>query len=156
MAFDGKNTLGVLIIVVVALIIGVPLLSSISNSTYENTHIYSVTNESITFANTSNTKSVFETKITDVTYFGNNTVDSSSSLDTLINFTYGGVVRVDGKSISNQSATYNISYMYEPLNYVNSSTSRTLLNLLPFFYALGILAVALMYVFKSELMDMFR
>jgi len=74
-----------------------------------------------------------------VSYFGNMTFDNTL----YTNFTSAGIIR------SNVSdGPYNISYTYEPAEYVNHSSARAILALIPIFFALALMLIGVLLIKK--------
>lgn len=77
--------------------------------------------------------------VTEITFFGNGTVNSTVTgitIGTQINVTKAtGVVTLASFNFS--AANYRIDYVYEGVNYVNDTSSRVILNLIPIFFVIG-------------------
>ncbi len=77
-----------------------------------------------------------------VSFFGNSTINTTNAninVNTHVNFTLPGVITVSGRNFTND--TYSITYDYQGTDYVVDSGSRTIVNLIPLFYIIGILLV---------------
>jgi len=153
------NKVSVFVTAFIAIIIGVVLLSTISDSVYDATNVRGATNETLTYsdllANISNTTSTSNDDITGVTYFANLTDDLTANIDTTVNWTRAGVITID-REANGYNNTFYIDYSWESDNYVSHGVSRTLINLLIIFFALAILATGLWAMYKMGIMDMIK
>ena len=90
-----------------------------------------------------------------VGFFGNGNVSTHVTgieVGGEINFTKPGVITVSTLNFSAENQ--NISYTYEGALFVNNSTARTLLKLIPLFFVLAIVAIGIA-MFKDSFKDMF-
>lgn len=149
---ENKGKLGILITIFILVIIGLSLLSSLADNIYLNTNTRDIVNETITIA--ANTGQTANDDLTTVTYFGNTTVDYTSAINTGVNFTTAGVITVANSSnplFNISDNDYRISYNYEPDEYINNGTARTMLSLIVLFFAIGIVALGVLLVRKTGL-----
>ena len=128
MANEQENQLNTLIIGFILLIVGIILLTAVSDSINAATELTTATNESIAIANNNLTSTNEDIAILSgsgvtankdvggLTFFGNTTLNTSSifiNFTTEVNFTQEGAISV----VSNFSdGTYNISYFYNIAN----------------------------------------
>lgn len=88
--------------------------------------------------------------VTSVAFFGNVTIGTQIAgidVGTEVNFTKPGVITLNPTNFS--SGVYNITYTHDGASFVANTTARTLLNLIPLFFALAILFIGFMMVRKS-------
>ena len=159
MAEQGKGlgNLGILISGFIAVLVVVVLIQSIGNQVEASDVIDTVVNESITITNAAGQTAAID-KVTGVSFFGNatNSTDSNQvTVGTDLNFTRVGVITV-GTNITDTvkqtlfgDGNYNITYNVEGAFFVANSTERTLLALVMIFFAIGIIAIAIMIMRKA-------
>ncbi len=89
--------------------------------------------------------------ITVVAYFGNSTVHTNLAglaIDSDVNWSSeSGAIRINTLNFSD--GNYEINYTYEGDMYVGNSAARSLLNLIVLFFAIGIMALAYIWVKKG-------
>lgn len=161
--------LGMILLIFLLAIIGIPLLTSITDTTFKNSQLTTVAGENIT------------TDVAAVRLIGNS-VDPNVDIELTNNYArtvtevqLNGSVLTDGTDyqttnsneglvlrLINTTATgganlneSNVTYTYGQ-EYISSAPSRTLINLIPLFYVLGIVLLILGAVFKDQLMDLIR
>lgn len=129
----------------VAIMIGIPLLIIIANDTYKNANALDVTNENVTVAGARAT--LANNNISTWTDFGaawsNNTQDVGTGG---INVSSNGTVAVN---TSFPAGTYLVNYSYFDDLYVYSASSRTIVNLIVIFFAVGLLATGTILITKG-------
>lgn len=141
-----ENKLGLIIFLFIILLIGIVLLDTLGDTVYENTNLFGATNESITMTGTggalTGTTSI-TSGIVGVSFFGNDTTDLTSVIDTTVNWTSTGDITLGNTTLTNYSdSTWDISYTAEGDLYVVDGTSRTLIRLLLIFFAIAIILAA--------------
>ncbi len=85
--------------------------------------------------------------LVDMTFFGNSTVNTSSTgiaINTEVNFTGAGVITPNANNFT--AGDYNIAYSFFPDGYITSATTRTLINLVPVLAALAVLLFVFAFV----------
>ena len=149
------NKVGIFILMFIVAMISIPLFSTVSDSIHEETTIFNVVNESTTFVAKANYTTVSQNDLTGITYFGNNSHNLIAYLGTELNYSSDGRINISGTNILT-GKYYNISYNFEPDNYVDFSTSRALLAMIELFFVLGILAGIIYYLSQFGLFSMFQ
>ncbi len=134
MAEGEINKLGIFIFGFVLIFLGIAFSDVIGDQLYLATNLGSLTNESVLI--TASTGQLAQDDVVDVTFFGNQTNDTTSYLDTFINISRAGAVVTD-ETIGN--TTYNVSYTYEGDEYVVGATNRTIINLVLIFFVVTVL-----------------
>jgi|24BtaG_2_1085350.scaffolds.fasta_scaffold00417_12 hypothetical protein len=162
---DGKQSLGILLMGFVLILIGVILTGVVADEVYKTRTPTDIVNESVTLvaAATSTGQNLTATLANDdvltITYFGNAT-DSVTSTGTEVNVTdQTGVLLVSNASggFFTDGNPYNVTYDYAGAQYIQgSATSRTIINLTTLFFTLGIMALGVLFVIKSGLLDMLK
>jgi len=134
--------MGLMILTFVIVVIGMSFLD-ITADEVAATGTLDRINESITIA--SNVGQTTRTDLRELVYFGNDTINSddggSVALDVGVNWTRAGVITVSNNFTD--GASYNAVYQDGNDKYVANGTSRTLLNLVILFFALGVAFLAL-------------
>lgn len=142
------NRLGIFISVFIALIVGVILVGVIADDVNENTQTDSTTNESFvaldnTFVALANDDLV---SVSEVRNFTQDvlvlTTDYTVDLP-------GGRINISTIEFNPTNTTYYADYVYERDLFVSNATARTLLNLIPLFFVLGI-AFAGIVLFRKD------
>ncbi len=90
-----------------------------------------------------------------VSFFGNGTINTSNAninVNTHVNFTKAGIITVSGRNFTND--TYSITYGFEGDGFVVDATSRTILDLIPLFYVIGILLVSVGAALKMGILTL--
>jgi len=152
------NKVGVFLSVFITIIVGIILLSVVSDSTYDATTLQESVNETIVFTGTVgyiNTTNTAQDDIISVTNFDNLTDDLTANIDTDINWTKAGVITVS-RDVVGTNNSFNISYNFEGDNYVAHSTSRTLIKLLVLFFALALLGIAIYAMNQMGIMELLK
>lgn len=93
--------------------------------------------------------------VVSISFFGTGNVSTDVAgleINDEVNFTKPGVITVSTLNFS--AGDNNITYVREGDLFVANSTARTLLKLIPIFFVLGILAIAVM-MFRRSFPDMF-
>ena len=111
------NKVGIFITVFVVLILGLVLIDSIGDQVYLATNLGSLVNESVVI--TAGAGQLAQDDVDTLSYFGNNSNDTSAFINTLINYTKAGVITTD-PTVGN--TTYNASYTYEGDEYIVGSS----------------------------------
>lgn len=120
------------------LIIGIVLLSSVADSVFDATTLSSSTNESVDIAG--GLGEAANDDIEGVSYFGNATLNTNQahiSFDVEVNWTTNGSLTVAGGYFNDTS--YDFTYEYQGDNYVDESTSRSLITLVTLFFAIAVM-----------------
>ena len=168
---ETKNkTVGIAIAMAVAIILGVVLISIIADSTVTKTQLTSVVNERVNVntakvgtPNITDESQIFSVTNTERAYgdcpftLVSMTNDSGSALtettDWVMNKDIGTFYLKNSSAIwEGFSGTGNytkVSYTYCPKEYINISWGRTILNLVPGFFALGILGIGVAVTYGS-------
>jgi len=126
----------------ILLLIGVNLIAVIGTSVAGNIQLSDSGDEVLAIA--SSLGQTANDDVVDLTYFGNKTVNTTTNARASdVNFTRAGVVTVNGTAW-NDGGTYNVTYSFEADLYVADSRARSIMPLITIFFALGILAIAVM------------
>lgn len=147
------NKVGVFVGVFIALIVGIVLLSSLSDSVYENSNTYESINETIAIGLNSGTTA--EDDVITVTNFNNITDDLTASVNTDVNFTRAGVITINNDSIP-PVRNFNITYGYEGDLYIRDAPARVINNLVIIFFALALLATAILAAYQMGLLEFLK
>jgi len=148
---EDKNKLGVLVVLTIALLVGIPLLSSIADMINPRTNTYTVPNETITTGNEAYTTPALAQ-------------DDLVSFTSLTNVTGANIRGFCNVSLSLGTLSCNktganvtyAAYVYYPNEYVKDSISRVLINLLILFFAIAIIAAAILGMNKMGIFDQFK
>jgi len=149
------NYLSIFISAFITVIVGIALISNLGNSVDSAITPGTVTNESLQFLD-SVTASTTEDDLLSITLFSNSSHDFASDVGTLFNFTAAGVITIDNASIVAGNTTgipdgrYNISYNFMHDDYVDDSTSRSLLPLMIIFFAIAIVLIGIAVFVKLK------
>lgn len=140
------NNLGLVIYIGLALIVGTILASAIGDYSYDATTISNRINESITIASTTATLS--NDDVTSITALRNGTHDDFSWLISTIGFNYteAGVINAND---SLPTGTAYAAYNFQGDGYVDHATSRVFLKLIPLFFAIAVLGLAIFMGIKQ-------
>jgi len=149
--------LTVVIVTFLVVVVGTALLDPLSDSVKATDSTNTQTNQTIAISSGAGEVTPIELGLYTVTFFGNgtnSTVGATPSwvVDVNVNWTEDGDITVGTDRIVD--GNYNISYGYYPYEYVQNSTSRTLLGLLTLFFVLGI--VILVFVVAKGGLDEIR
>ena len=116
-----------------------------------NTETTSISNNSIAIASGAGT-TTYDNLITVTTVYNSTPellINSNETTDIRFNVTKAtGVIKTNFAD-----GTYKVSYSYYPDNYIESGASRAILRLLKLFFALAIVAIAMLVFTKSGLME---
>jgi len=145
------NKVGIFITVFVVLILGLVLIDSIGDQVYLATNLGSLVNESVVI--TAGAGQLAQDDVDTLSYFGNNSNDTSAFINTLINYTKAGVITTD-PTVGN--TTYNASYTYEGDEYIVGSNNRVLIRLIIIFFAIAVLAAALWGMYQMGILELFN
>lgn len=158
MAVKMNAQMALIISAFVGLIIGIPLLTTTGDQVAATDDTVTVLGETITITSGAGQTSLVELGLYEVTFFGNvtnntgnNGVGIGDGNTNDVNWTEAGVIEINTTLWADGS--YGINYSYYPNAYVQEGTSRTLLSLIPIFFALAVLAVGILAA-KKGLEDM--
>lgn len=132
--------IGVAIFLIIAINAVIPIVfENINTAQTGNT---TVTNETFTLTSVTqaHTFGTSESGVTSVTFVANRTVVIPSA-----NYTFNNT-HLQFAVSPNANATdvaYNVTYIYEPLNYVGNETNSTLIGLIKLFIILGVIIILL-------------
>ena len=147
------NKLNVVVSIFMTLLVGIVLLSVLANVISTNRTLDTQINETVTLTHAAggNTGTTTQNDVVSIQYFANGSTDYSANISTAIdciNITKStGAIIVDNKSISiNGTGTFNLSYTYEGEMYVDDNRARTILFLIPIFFALVFLAIGMIFL----------
>lgn len=135
--------LGTLLSIFIAIIVGLVLFTPISTQVDDITNPTGLrVNESIALVGQDGTTA--QDAVLGVSFFGNATVSTNTpgvGIQTEINFTSNGTITTFANFTDGD---YFISYTFTPDDFVDDSPSRSVLRLVLIFFALGILAIAIL------------
>ena len=123
----------------ILILVGVILMGTLADSIQSNITLTRAGNETIAIS--SGHGATANADVITFDWFGNGTNHTGNPDVTLgihVNFTKNGSVDVDG-NIFLDAGSYNASYSYEGTDYVSDSTSRSLLPLVPLFFAIAVM-----------------
>ena len=134
-----KNNKGgassILVGLFIAVLIGVVMLSVVNGVVDPATNPQLVTNQTWNTSTGDVYVSLGNTSIVNTSeYVGNSTYTAERYTDYLINNTDGTILSIDGAGLMNHTI-YNISYRYLASSYISSSTTRTMVSILPLVFA---------------------
>ena len=164
--------LGKYIMIFVTVLVGVVLLTSISDNIWENRNVYTQSNDTIDISTARNTvtgnmtpnseldlEDNYIVDVTSATLYNDNGSEYTLTEDTdfTVDTTDGTLTFLDTSTLSNDSDSElgnitEFAYTHGDL-YVNDSISRTFLSLVIIFFAIGVFLVAIQ--FKDEIGRMF-
>lgn len=137
------------VVMFIAIIIGVSLLSTASDTTSSLTDTYSVSNESLTgvVKDVETTTANFPiVAVSEVRNGSGSALAGDGSEWNLTDATNGGV------TIYTANGTYQIDYTYRSSDYIEDDAARSLTDLIPLFFALAVLLGSMGYVAWREFM----
>lgn len=132
-----QKDLGILLLGFITLLVGIVLLSTLGDNINENVNLFTYTNDSLNF-DAASTGTLTNTRIVSVSNIRNNSADLTANLSNGINVTNTGDVTVDS-DFTNQSI--NFSGNFGGTAYVQSANARTITNLIPIFFAIGVFLI---------------
>ncbi len=150
-----SNHLSLIVGVFILVIVGISLYDTTADSVYLAVNQESL-NESITIASSTGVTSLSDVEV--VTYFYNDTANSgntSNAINTAVNYTTSvdavSTITVDQTIFAD--GTYRVLYEYYQDEYVKgSAATRTLVDLVLIFFALGIagLTISVFYIIAKK------
>ena len=158
------NKVGVFLIAFVTIIVAIVLLSTTSDSAYLGTDaVYTATNESITLTNYTaiDLANNWVTSITSVALPNGTAIATTGATNySVARLNVENVAQItyySNTSIADYTGnTTYVTYEYQDDNYIRSGSARVLIRLIPLFFALAVLAVALWAMYKMGLLDMIK
>lgn len=159
-----KKGIGLFVILVIAILVGITFLVATADTATSQTTLNTAKNVTVTFP----------TNTTYITLSGKAVSPSDSSANVVAtNATGGEIIATGNYTLSNYynnngalearlygrptianslyaGKSVNLTYTYESTNYVGDNTSRTLITLIVLFGAIGILAVVIVYLWRSD------
>lgn len=141
------KTLGVLLVLFVGLLIGISLLTTTADEVTKTQQTKTATNETHLFSSPDNSTTLTHTDVISISYIANSTRPNANYTITSLSL---------GTLWMNTSGSQNVTYLYYPTEYVKDSTSRTLINLVILFFALGIVGIAIAGLYQTGLFDLFK
>ncbi len=138
MAEGEVDKLGIIIFGFLVIFLGIVLSDVIGDSLSLATTLSPITNESVLI--TASAGQLANDDISAVSLFANVSVDLTDNLTIDVNISRAGAI-VTSEVVGNN--TYNVSYTFEGDEYVVGSRNRTILNLVPGFFALALLGIGI-------------
>jgi len=147
------NKLNLLIFGFIAIVLGIILTSTLSNSTHEATDLLSTVNESHTFSHVINVVNSTTTlsNVADIVSFDALRNETSEDISTFCNVTLStGVLNCNHTG----SETCYADYTWGRDGYVSNSTARSLIRLIILFFALAValIGVGIFNKIKEDLL----
>lgn len=145
----GAITLGVIISLFIALLVGVVFIDVLGDRRFAAETTESVTNESVTVASQSGQLANVELGVFELTFFGNSTynTDNNCTVNVHANVSEAGVLTLHTNF---SDGSYNATYGWYPDEYVQSEISQTLIGITVIFFAIAIAIISVMAIRKSE------
>ena len=143
------NKVGIFISVFIIILLGIVLIDSIGDTIHAATNLNTLTNESVVI--TASVGQLAQDDVDTLSYFGNNSNDTSAFIGTLINYTKAGAIVTDATM---GNTTYNATYTYEGDEYIVGSNNRVLIKLVIIFFAIAILAAAIWGMYQMGIMEL--
>jgi len=144
----------------ILLVVGIILFSVLATNISLNNNLDTQTNESVTITKAlgGSTGQTAQDDVVTLTNFHNSTDDYTANISTHVNITSAGAITVDNNSIIIGGATagFNATYTDEGDLYVTDSKSRTIMNLIPIFFVLFILAAAIFVAMEMGIADFLK
>ncbi len=133
-----QNLMGIITIFILA-ILGLVLIGPIADQINTLTSTQSVTNETVTFLNNTNS-SLANGNITNSSITITNSSGTTLSRGNFTAFPTAGIIfwNMDNNSRSLNNTLWNVSYSFQGADFIESSTTRTILDLIIIFFALGV------------------
>lgn len=156
---DNKIGIGVIMVTFIGVIVGVILFQAIAQNVGSSTDTITLANSSFTLGEESGSVYLTDYKLISDVVIYNATGDlvPADNYTVTNNVVYNGGLAVQittgvVNEYANDSA--NISGTAQPLTYISESGGRSMALLIPIFFALMILAIALIPTARSELIGM--
>jgi hypothetical protein len=171
-----KKSIQVFILILVAVLVGLAFATSIADTIYETSHVYTQTNESVSIAALRyGVQPNVRQNISLATDFNK----LSSTTITMYNATNGKLINTENYTVNltginkgyntysiylinttqwggGKENTTLITYSYYPENYIPYSNARNILNLIMMFMALIILLIVIDYVLGGKLGELIK
>lgn len=153
---DFKGNMGIIIMVAIALLIGVVLMTQLGDSVASVTKTDSVDNESFVGL-VDNYVALTNDDLSSVSEIRNAShIALTVNTDYVVNLTDGGInITAAGNNTDVDPNTFYVDYVYFGDNYVKNSTSRIITNLIVIFFAIFLMAIAVM-AFRGQFEGMFK
>jgi hypothetical protein len=156
------QTMGSIIMVAIAVIVGLICFQIIAQQVGSSTNTVAVANKTLGAASNSTTVYLTDYQAlggTIVVWNGTTSVVPASNYTVTNNVVYNGVLAVSvlpktPLSAGYQGYTWYISGTAEPAGYISDSSARSMVALITVFFAIGILAVAMLPAIKDGLSNL--
>ena len=156
----GQIDIKVIMIVFISILVGLILFQVIAQSVGETVNTVTVSNTSISTVVNDTTQYLTDYRYLSSVVIYNETGDAiagAGNYTVTNNVVHNGALSVSilPDTTADYKSAWLISGTAQPTTYISDSGGRALANLIPIFFALMLVAIALYPVYESKLMEMF-
>lgn len=148
-----QKEMAIIVTAFILILLGIIFAGVIADQVYDTRNTYTVDNENITVTSAQINKAFINATYDDWVRVINVSNASNKLMtvttDYTVNLAYGGVNISTAGNNTDGRTYYYVSYEFYPDNYVKSTTSRSLLNLIIIFFVIGVLGIGVGAAWRS-------